>query len=444
MISVGLVFIFIAGVSFLGFIINALFDKIKITTILPLMLIGLLVGPVFGLLGTSAQSTIAQLAPYVAAIAIAFIVFDVGINIRIKHLTGVLGSATKFALITQVCIGIILSIVAYYAFGWSVFASLIFGFAVSGPSSIITPTIVRKMGISENLKTTLTYESVLSDVLQLVVPLTLISFLLSNGSLTANIVGVEVFTIIVGALLFGVVFALFWLYIMSRFADYVRGYSWMLTITMIIATYGISQQLGLNSTIAVFIFGLVFANVGFHKEEKPEEVKKSSKAQPKDAMSDFIGKYLSIPYDVEHTIAYQKEVVFFVSTFFFVYIGLIFSLNSVSYYEIGIALLLSILIFLVRIATTPMLGGMMSKDDEVRKTERELVWFNVPRGLASIIIATLFVSYGIIASGFTNVVFLLVLFTNIIFSAGVMKAYKPIEEPKKDAATKKKDDSPKK
>lgn len=53
MLPVGLVFIFIAGISFLGFIINALFEKVKITGILPLMVMGLLVGPVMGLISTN-------------------------------------------------------------------------------------------------------------------------------------------------------------------------------------------------------------------------------------------------------------------------------------------------------------------------------------------------------------------------------------------------------
>ena len=45
-ISVNFLFLFIAGICFLGFIVNALFDKLRITNILPLMIIGLIVGPI--------------------------------------------------------------------------------------------------------------------------------------------------------------------------------------------------------------------------------------------------------------------------------------------------------------------------------------------------------------------------------------------------------------
>ncbi len=65
MISVNLLFIFIAAVSFLGFIINALFDKFKITKIFPLILIGLLVGLVLGIVSTGPGSTIANQTQFV-------------------------------------------------------------------------------------------------------------------------------------------------------------------------------------------------------------------------------------------------------------------------------------------------------------------------------------------------------------------------------------------
>lgn len=418
MLSVGIVFMFVAGIAFLGFVIDALFNRIRITSVLPLMLIGLLAGPVLGLINASASSTITQLAPYVAAIAISFVIFDVGINIKLKSLGSVLSQATKFTLLVQITIGLLLSIIVHYAFGWSALVALIFGFAVSGPSSIITPTFVRKLGISDDIKTTLTYESVFSDVLQLVVPLTLLGIFSSSTILSLSIgaIGAEVFAIIFGALLLGAVSALFWLYVLNRFGDYARGYSWMLTITMIIATYGVSEQLGLSSTIAVFVFGLIFANIGFT----------SSTQEPKqgDTLGKVISKYFAIKQDVEHTIAYQKEIVFFVSTFFFVYVGLLFSLGTLTYFDAGIALLLAFLIILVRVVFLPMLRNMLAKEKPERNVEKSLIYFNVPRGLSSIIIATLLASYGFFVTGFTNLIFLIVLFTNIAFSVGIMSTYK--------------------
>ncbi len=418
MLSVGVVFIFIAGIAFVGFVINALFDRFRVTSILPLMLIGLLLGPVLKLINTTAQSTIVQLAPYVAAVAISFVIFDVSINIKFKSLGAVLSKATQFTLLVQVTMGLMMAIIVHLAFGWSALISLIFGFAASGPSSIITPTFIRRLGIGEKVKTTLTYESVFSDILQLVVPLTLLGIFPSAGaSLSLGALGAEVFTVLVGAVLLGGASAFFWLYVLNRFGDYSRGYSWMLTITMIIATYGISQQLGLSSTIAVFVFGLIFANVGF---APAPELQKSD-----DAVGLFVSRHFAIKQDVEHTVAYQKEVVFFVSTFFFVYIGLIFNIYALTYFAVAVALLMVLLMLPVRGAFIPMLRSMFAKDEEGRRTEKSLVFFNVPRGLSPVIIGSVLAGYGFVVTGFTDLIFLVVLLTNIAFSVGIMYTYRP-------------------
>ncbi|MEM0154760.1 MAG: cation:proton antiporter, partial [Methanothrix sp.] len=147
MLDYDIVFIFIAGVAFLGFILNALFDKINITSVLPLMLIGLLIGPVFHFVDTGTGSTIADLTPYVTALAVSFILFDVGINIRINKLKTVFKKATSFtfelATATGVVVGIVTFLAFHYTLGWTIAESFIFSFALSGPSSIIVPTLVK-------------------------------------------------------------------------------------------------------------------------------------------------------------------------------------------------------------------------------------------------------------------------------------------------------------
>ncbi|MDE1865157.1 MAG: cation:proton antiporter [Candidatus Micrarchaeota archaeon] len=412
MLAVGIVFIFIAGTSFLGFAIDALFSKIKITSVLPLLLIGLVIGPILGLVSTGPQSTITTLAPYVVAVAVSFVLFDVGLNIRFDRLGRIFAPATKFVLPTQVIIGFLISLIAYLGFHWSILYSLIFGFAASGPSSIIVPAFVKNIRASSDLKAGLVYESVLTDIIQLIVPLTLLAFVLNPHVMTLNYLGLFIFTNIVGAMLLGVASAFFWLYVLKKLGSRNGGYSWMLTITMILATYGISQQLGLESAIAIFVFGLVFSNFGGE-----QLYLRLSGGWVKDYFT--IGKAA-----VKHTKSYQREIVFFVSTFFFVYLGLIFSVQQVSLISIAVALLAVAAVILVRHMTTPLISGMFSQDPSIRRTEASLVRLNIPRGLSSAIIASLPITYGLAVSGFTNTMFLIILFTNIAFSVGVFIAYK--------------------
>lgn len=414
MISVGLIFIVFAGIAFLGFVIDTLFDKIKITSILPLMLIGLIAGPVLHLVASSSSGTLGQLTPYITAIAVSFILFDVGLNMRIEDLRNVLVRATKFTFLTQASTGIVLAVAAHYLIGWTILESFIFGFAVSGPSSIIVPTLAKMVKIPKDLKTTLLYESVFTDTLQLIIPLILID-LLSGPGFVLSYIGSFVFTVIFGSILLGFISSLFWLYLLNRFNEYSKNYSWMLTITMIIATYGLSQQLGLSSAITIFFFGLLFSNIGSFKKPAGTQIKKRL------AFMDMF----SLPTDIAHVKEYQREVVFFTSTFFFVYIGLLFNISGLDYMVALLALLFSVLVMIVRAGFTPILKPFMAKNPASQHVEHSVVRFDMARGLSSAIIATVPLTMGVNIPGFLDVIFLVILFTNVISSLGIFATYSP-------------------
>jgi len=412
MIGVGILFIAIAAIAFLGFIINAMFSKLKFTDVLPLMLIGLLIGPVLKLINVGPQSIVAELTPYVTAIAIAFVLFDIGMSIKFSELRRVMGRATAFTFLTQVSIGIILAIATFFIFKWSLIEAFIFGFAVSGPSTIIVPVITKAVKVPNKLKVSLVYESVITDIAQLIIPILLLGFMVNSNLISASYIGSFVFTVIFGSILLGLLSALFWLYILNRFKDYSKGYSWILTLTMIIATYGISQQFGLNGAITIFVFGLLFYNIGVHKKASMRS-------------SDTIGKYFAIDDDVNHIMKYQKEIVFFVSTFFFVYIGLLFSVQQATLFSISIAFFLSLLIIPFRVLYLPLLKKFMSTLKNRRKIEMRLTSFDLARGLSPAIVATLPLSMGINIPYFVDLIFMLILFTNIISSLGIASTYKP-------------------
>ncbi len=416
MLSYEIVFIFIAGVAFLGFILNAMFDKINVTSILPLMVIGLLIGPVFHIVNTGPGSIIASLTPYVTALAVSFILFDVGINLRMSKLKNVFAKATRFtfelAIATGIIVGVITFFATHYTLGWSIIDSFIFSFALSGPSSVIVPTLVRVIKVGDDLKTTLLYESVASDTLELIIPILLLEILVAP-SITGAIVAGLVISAIFGSIIFGLVSAFFWLFILGRFKAYSEEYTWMLTIAMIIATYGVAQLINFNGAITVFVFGIFFSNIGSIKPRT-------------DAMHEpnFIERYMSIPYSIDHVKEYQKEIVFFTSTFFFVYVGMLFTFNGVSLAMLIFAMLVAFVIMLVRFEGAGMLKQYLSDDSKEAEQQRQFISYNVARGLSPAIVATLPLAYGVVIPGFLDSMFMVILITNIISTAGIFMAYK--------------------
>ncbi|MDE1865360.1 MAG: cation:proton antiporter [Candidatus Micrarchaeota archaeon] len=418
MISVGLVFVAVAGIAFLGFLINALFDRMRIAGILPLMLIGIAIGPILGLINTSPSGIIQQLTPFITAITIAFILFEVGISTNVKNLKKIAIRGTVFTFLTQISTALALSVAAHLLFQWALIYCFIFGFSISGPSAVILPSILKMVKLPSELRTTLSYESVLTETLKLIVPLLLIeTILISNVSY--SIASFIFFTDIVGAAILGTISALIWLYLLNRFRGWSRNYRWVLSVTMLLATYGISELLGLSTAITIFVFGLMFAVAVAHKDG---------------IINRTIGSPVTLKADLAYIKNYQREIVFFTSTFFFVYIGIRFSLSELSWLAISYAILITAVILIIRAASVPILRSYMSKDPGRRRMEGGIVNFDIGRGLASAVVAIIPISLGINIPGFLDQIFLVILFTNLVSSLGIFLTYRKPKE--KDEAAK--------
>ena len=403
MISVDAAFLFLASVAFLGFILNALFEKLRIVYLLPLMLIGVLVGPILGFVNTASGSVIASLTPYITAGTVAIILFDVGLNINMSKLSKVLAKATYFTFGLGTVTGIAIGILAYFIFDWPLIVSFIFGFAVAGTTTIGTPAIVKLLHMPEELKTTLIYESITSDTYQLIVPSLLLTILVSGNVTIASAAWIIIANLL-GSILFGTISALFWLLIMHRFAEYSKAYGWMLTITMIIATYGAADALGLSGLLTIFIFGVLFATIGAYTVGANESL-----------ASDIVKRYLFVGQEIENIKGYQMQIAFFTSAFFFVYIGMLVQIDGVNAITVLGALAACFVIVALRMFAVPrMLKDFMSKDAALFRKERLVSSFNIGRGITPAIVATLVLSYGLSIPGFVNAIFLLILFSNII------------------------------
>ena len=169
MMNVNLFFLLIAGIAFLGYVLMSLFYRIKIANVLPLMLIGLLLGPILKVVNTSQGSMIQTLVPYITALAIAFILFDVGMNINVRDLSLVYASRFTFAL--SLATGLVLGIAIFLALRLSIALSFAAGFGLAGPSAVVIPSIIRSKKINPKLKATLNFESVVVDSATMIIPI---------------------------------------------------------------------------------------------------------------------------------------------------------------------------------------------------------------------------------------------------------------------------------
>ena len=425
MISVNIAFMFLAGIVFLGFIVTALFNKFKTTSVLPLMIIGLIVGPLLKLVNSGPGSAISQLSPYVTALTVSFVLFDVGINIDYDTLKRVLPRATGFMTLVVLVSAFAAAVVAYYAFGWGLLGSLVFGFAIAGPSSIIVPTLVKSVKLPRDLKTSLLYEGIATDSFQLIIPIILLG-IMASGSINAAGAASTLVTTVLSSIALGFISALFWIYILGRFREQSREYSWMLTIAMVIATYGIAQEFGMNGAVTIFVFGVSFANMGI--------VSAMGKGRRK-----FMGLAgLIQKQDIDHIKRYQREITFFASSFFFVYIGMLFEITGSSnlLYITAIGIAVAIVLLVIRALFAGLLGKFMNRAKKLEYSfEKRIVAANVGRGLSPAIVATLPFTMGIVLPGFLDEVFMVILLTNIVSTIGIFMIYNMAERTKELRAT---------
>ncbi|MGA9839554.1 MAG: cation:proton antiporter, partial [Thermoplasmata archaeon] len=419
-----IVFVLLAGVAFLGFVLDALFDRIRITSILPLMAIGILLVE-FGVVTKGDLAAITSFIPYVSGITIAFILFSVGLEIRVGELARVFGRATAFTLGLQTATGVVLSLFAYETFGWNILLAFVFGFGLSGPSSVSVPALLKVVRMGEGLRTTLLYESVASDVLQLLVPLILIG-LYQTGTYSIPSVSESLAWTIFGSAAAGIVGGIFWLWILDKLRTIAAGYTWTLTITIVLATYGLSDLIGFSAAITIFVFGLILGNSLLFDADRASVVSWRTSALRRFSYALRERFQLSTGgLDIEHIQQVHREVSFFASSFFFVYLGLLFRASGLNEVVVLVPFVLALVMLALRFAFLPLLGGYFDPDPIAGRAERTIVTFNITRGLAAAVVATVPLGLGIVIPNFLDAMFLGILYSAIVSTVGIFALYRP-------------------
>jgi cell volume regulation protein A len=198
----------------------------------------------------------------------------------------------------------------------------------------------------------------------------------------------------------------------------------MLMLALVFILFAITEAVQASGGIAVFVFGIMMGN------------------------AKRVGKLAQVEWQTPVTRMmrlFQDEVTFFVRTFFFVYVGLLFSLEYFTTYVMVVALGLTAILLIPRfIAKKMVLPGIHERDGNVAMTM-------MPRGLAAVVLATLPLTKGLTIPNFQEIVFTVLLFSNIAATLGLFlfdrpgsdeeKDEKKKQEPKKKQSAKKKTSS---
>jgi len=367
-------------VIILGVLGEAFFKKTGIPDILFLMVLGIIIGPVLGIIQPEA---VLEIVPYFAAVALIIIMFDGGLNL---HIGKVLKTA-HFAIIL-VIVGFALSVgivagLAHYGLGWEWIDSILLGTIVGGSSSIIVFGLVLKIRISDDAKSMLSFESALTDIFAVIIAFVLFEAALS-GEFSLDLLGVTIGKAILVGLVLGFGVGIPWMFVISKLKN--AQHSYMLTIGMVFLLFFLATSFGESGALTALVFGLMLG-------------KKT-----------YFSRLLKVKFP-EDTIdnSLHNQVTFLVRAFFFVFVGLLASFAQLEYVIFGVVAAIGIYIGRIIITKSVLVRGFSKLDKKVTSVM-------IPRGLAAAVLATFPLSMGLPnAEAYPQIIFF-VIFTSVLIT----------------------------
>ncbi len=389
----------------IGFLGNYFFERTGFPDMIFLIILGTLVGPIAKWVDTG---FIIPLAPYFAALALVFILFDGGMAMNIYRVFTESPRATVLAVV-----GFGLSVAATTLFSALLLMpdkpiaySLLLGTILGGSSSIIVISLASRIRVSEKCSTILSLESALTDILCIVFSLTIIEITL-GATVDLIRIGQTIASKFSIGIVLGIIFGLLWLSALKKIAK--APYAYILTLAVVLLAYAISETLGGSGALCCLLFGIVLGN-------EKEIYRMLRMGRPVETVIDAGLK------------RFESEVAFLLRTFFFVYIGLISTIGDIRIALAGIVL--SLLLLLVRFGAVRIATARCSELVE----EHQIMSVILTRGLATAVLATLPLQYSGKNPTFTelssiygirlyeiyiNIVVLVILATAIIATVGI-------------------------
>jgi cell volume regulation protein A len=389
LVDVTLTLLISALIIVIGFLGNYFFSRTGLPDMLFLITIGVFLGPV---LKVFEPSVVAGLAPYIAALALVFILLDGGISLSIRQ---VLSHSPRAILLALT--GFLFSMLAVASFMVPFYKiplsyGILFGSIYGGSSSIVVVSLASKIRVSEKCSTTLILESATTDILCIVISLTIMGIILT-GQANYLTVTIEIATKFLVGAAFGLIIGVIWLFLLKSIS--LMPFSYMLTLAVALLAFALSENLGGSGALSSLLFGLMLGN--------EKEIMKQLRQKVTDTVAVDAGLK-----------RFESEIAFLIRTFFFVFLGIIATISNISLLFLGI--ILTLLLLLVRFAAV-----WLSTIGSELKKERPIMSFVLTRGLAAAVLATLPLQYGLLYPDvFINLAVVIIMSTAVIATVGII------------------------
>jgi len=376
-------------VIFLGVAGEAFFKKTGIPDVAFLMILGVIIGPVFGIIQAEA---VIQVVPYFAALALIIIMFDGGLNLDIKHVIKTAHYSVTLAIVGFILSVIIISVATHYVLEWTWLESILLASIVGGSSSAIVFGLVRNIRISEETKSILSFESAVTDILATIIAFILFEAVLA-GHFDLQTLQETIGRAVVVGLVLGFGVGIPWMYISTKFGNAQHAY--MLTLSILFVLFFLANSFGESGALTALVFGLMIGN--------------------KRHLSRILR--FKVPR-IEMDDPTHNQLTFLVRSFFFVFVGLMATFGQIEYMIFGIVITIAVFVGRAGVVKAVLTKRFSRLDKSVTNSM-------IPRGLAAAVLATYPITMGLPnAEAYPQMIFFIILSSVIITTIGLGKSKK--------------------
>jgi cell volume regulation protein A len=378
---------------FFAHFLSMQFRRTHIPDVLVLVILGIIIGPILGFV---APSDFGRIGSLFATIALVVILFEGGTTLDLSVLSRSLATTGMLALGSFTLTTTIVTLIGIYVLGFAILPACLLGLILGSTSPAVVIPMVNSLRLSEKPTTVLVLESALTDVLSIIGVFALLQIHLHGNVEPGKLVG-EVLAAMIIASFIGVMGGIGWLMVLGRVRDFPNTIS--STLAYVFIVYGLTELLGFSGAIAALALGITLTNFekfGLHRIPS-------------------IDKNIVPLNEIDK--AFYSEAVFLLKTYFFVYLGI-----SIQFGEIYLALTsasIVLMVYAMRLALT----RLIFRDTSYSLRDAAITSMMGPKGLASAVLATLPLKYGVPGGELIRDVTYMVVLISITLTALLVMSY---------------------
>lgn len=393
--STALILGLVGGLLTLAFVANRVFRVTRVPDVLVLMALGLVLGPVLGLVDPAHLSSLTNV---LGTLAIILVLFEGGLELDLRRTLRHFAGSLVLAVLAYGFSIVLVALIVHRGLGLPLTTALAVGAVLGCTSSTVVLPVLQQLGAREPVRVTLMLEASWGDVLA-VLTVGLLLGVGSQGGAVARHLLQGVLTQVGVAVIFATAAGILWSRLLPVLSD--ARFWQVMTFSIVLVLYAGTEALDASGLIAVLTFGLTLANF--------------PGMDPRlHAVEEELVPFLS----QESLLSFHSELAFLVRSFFFVLIGASADLGSFRGHTLLIAGMLGAL-FVARWLALQV-SRLVFRD--VGAKERELMLWIMPRGLITVVLALEVVAARSEVSFLSALAFAVILVTNVMMVVGSLRA----------------------